>query len=140
MQFEAESKRIMPEALNFLGNSVSVLLKRRKDAIATSSAYPDVLAPEVELYLTSDASPSQPAGLASCLDKDEADSDKVKADLLAIALRLVPTYASMYAGHEAFVELFTPVKRILEGSRVNKLSPELKVSPNPLKRCHVPAH
>ena len=118
----------MPEALNFIGNSLLVLLKRRKDAAHAPSAYPELLAPGVELHLTSHATASHPADLAACLSKSSEDDDQVKVDLLSTALRLVPTYATMYASHEASVELLTPVKRILEGSRVSKLSPELKVS------------
>lgn len=128
----------MPEALNFIGNSLLILLKRRKDAAAVN-AYPEALAPGAELYLTTEASPSHPADLAACLTKGE-DTDQVKADLLSTAVRLVPTYAMLYASHDAFVELLTPVKRILEGSRVNKLSPELKVRHHLVSACHFNQH
>ena len=49
-----------------------------------------------------------------------------KANLLAVDLRLVETFATLYSSSEAFIELFAPLLLILEGSRIAKLSKPLK--------------
>lgn len=97
------------------------------------TSYPDLQAPGVDLSLSLAVAlaPREPVDLPGVLGLDTASDTQAieqgKADLLSVALRLVQTYAGLYASSEAFIELFAPVSRILEGSRVAKLSPELKV-------------
>jgi nucleolar protein 14 len=129
-QFESLSKRLVPEAVNFVASSLLILLPRRKDA--KNVAFPDTKAPEVDLKLasTSQAAPKEPVDLAAALGDE---TEQVKADLVAAALRLIQTYAAMYASHEAFIEVFKPVLTVVEGSRLPKHSDSLKVN-------HLPSH
>jgi nucleolar protein 14 len=119
------SRRLLPEAINFIASSLLILLPRRKDAKAVT--YPELLAPETDLKLPTSSTtvPADPVDLASALDGD--DSDEVKTNLVAVALRLIPTYAALYSSSAAFIEIFKPITSVLEGSRLPKQSPVLKV-------------
>lgn len=120
-QYESMSKRLVPEAVNFIATSVLSLVKRRKDA-APVTAYPDVISCDIQM--TTSVSPQQPADLVSALN--ESDEEQNKADLLAAALQLISSFATLYASTAAFIELFTPILAVLEGSRLAKFAPELK--------------
>lgn len=131
-QFEAESKRIIPESLNFVAAAIAALLPHRKDASITD-AYPDIQAPNTSLFIpsTSTAAPAEPVDMARCLAMNEtaaqAVSEQCKVDLLAVTLHLVQTYATMYANHDAIIELLQPILALLESRRTAKLSQPLKV-------------
>ena len=124
-QYESMSKRLLPEAVNFIASSLLILLPRRKDAKAVT--YPELLAPEIDLRLptSSTVSPADPVDLAAALDSDDSEEDK--ANLIAVTLRLIPTYAMLYTSSAAFIEIFKPIATVLEGSRLPKQSPALKV-------------
>ncbi|WVQ78276.1 hypothetical protein IAT38_000361 [Cryptococcus sp. DSM 104549] len=124
-QYEALSKRLLPEAINFVASSILFLLPRRKDA-EPNTTYPELKAPNVDfsISLPSTAVPSQPVDLSAAVNAT-GEVEQQKADLLAVAYRLVGTFAGMYVSSEAFVEIMKPVKKVLKGSRVAKLSPEL---------------
>jgi nucleolar protein 14 len=99
------------------------------------TAYPDLQGSGIELSVSPSAAlaPHEPADLAQIFELGVASSsqevEQGKADVLAVAFRLVQTFARLYGASEAFIELFTPISSVLEGSRVAKLSPELKVRP-----------
>lgn len=118
------SRRLLPEAINLIASSLLILLPRRKDA--QTPQFPDIVAPEVNLKLSS-ASPSEPVDLGRALMHE--NTDEIKADLVLVTLRLVTTYATMYSSTPAFIEIFTPVLVAVEGSRVAKQSDAIKVSP-----------
>jgi nucleolar protein 14 len=63
--------------------------------------------------------------LSSLLLVDEG-SEQAKVDLLSTALQLVVKYAELYAGIEAFVEIFRPIQELLAGVKIAKLSPALQ--------------
>lgn len=114
------SKRLVPEAINFIACAVLALLKRKKDA-PSIRAFPNLVTSEIQM--TVGAAPHHPVNLFTALN---SDGEQTKSNLLAAALRLIPTFVSMYSTSEAFIELFTPVLSVLEHSRSAKLSPELK--------------
>ena len=127
--YEAFSKRLVPEAVNFIASTLTILLPRRKEFKAVGSAYPDIKAPgsDISLPSSSTAAPSEPVDLARALSSPNSSEEAVKADLVAVGLRLSQTYAGMYASHEAFIEVITPVKAVIEGSRLPKQAAALKV-------------
>ncbi|KAK4688649.1 nucleolar protein 14, partial [Tremellales sp. Uapishka_1] len=135
--YEALSKRIVPEAINFIAASVLALLPRRKGAEATGSTVPELQAGDTNLSLVSPVVAREPANLPALIKLSE-DDDQAKADLLAVVLRLIQAYTTLYSSSEAFIEIFQPVLSVLEGSRVAKLSPELKVK-RPRVSLHVRA-
>ncbi|WRT67141.1 uncharacterized protein IL334_004107 [Kwoniella shivajii] len=130
-QYEALSKRILPEAVNFVASSILVLLPRRK-GFEANPTYPDAKSNDVDLYISQIAAivPDQPVNISEAINSASSDlrpeqDERVKANLLAVAFSLAPIYATMYASSEAYIELVQPLARVMEGSRVAKLSPEL---------------
>ena len=124
-QFESESKRFLPEAINFLAGSVVALLPRRKDT--PSTPFPDLVASTAgnTLHITTASTPSELADLATMLS---SDSEQSKADLLSTSLRLIETVAALYSSSPAFIESFQPMLQVVQSSRTAKLSDALKVS------------
>lgn len=59
------------------------------------------------------------------LEGDGGTQDKV--DLLALTFTLLAKFAQMYASLSGFIELFSPVREILEGLALEKQSTELQV-------------
>ncbi|BEJ18214.1 hypothetical protein CspHIS471_0704910 [Cutaneotrichosporon sp. HIS471] len=116
-QYEAESKRLMPEAINFLASSIRALLKRKKDAPFVR-AYPNLVSGE--MFLSMGVPPHHPINLFS-----RSEPEQTRSNLLAAALRLIQSFASLYSSLDAFVELFTPLSTVLSSSRT-KLHPDLK--------------
>lgn len=115
------SKRLVPEAVNFIACVILSLLKRKKDAPLVR-AFPDLVVCDIQMTTGSD--PHRPVNLFAALHG--SDSEQTKSNLLAVALRLIPTFTTMYSASDAFVEVFSPILSVLEHSRSNKLSPELK--------------
>lgn len=113
--------------MNFLGSALVSLLPRRKGA--ASPAFPTLTIPDLDLSLTTDQAPEEPVNLASVLSSSQEDSlELCKANLVAVALRLVQTYSGLYVSLSAFIEIFDPISLVVQGSRVAKLSQTLKVS------------
>ncbi|WVQ71682.1 hypothetical protein IAR50_001223 [Cryptococcus sp. DSM 104548] len=131
VQFEAQSKRILPEVVNFVASTILMLLPRKK-AFTSIQTYPDITAPSLSLHIKE--TPSDP--LTTPVDlipiigpiesEDKLETESQKCSLLLVALRLVNKLASMYVGTPAFAELMNPVKQVLEGSRTGVLPDGLK--------------
>ncbi|WVQ98733.1 hypothetical protein IAU59_005864 [Kwoniella sp. CBS 9459] len=127
-QYEALSNRLVPEAVNFIASAVLSLLPRRK-GFEINSTFPDIKATGIDLFVspTASAIPSQPVNLPAAFNLSDGEGvEQTKADLLAVAFSLAQTFATMYANSEAFVEMVSPVARVLEGCRAAKLPQELK--------------
>lgn len=137
---EAESKRLVPEAINFLHHAVLLLAPFSKTSRATTEAdaeafgipTPDVGAPHARaLGLSRTAAgaqlpaPSTPelAALLSLPHEPRGESEDVQAkvDLLSTVWTLQGEFAQLYTGSTAFVELFTPVRNALEAVHVSAL-------------------
>lgn len=119
-QYEAQSKRMVPEAINFIANSLLALLPRKK-AAGKCTAFPDLLA--CDITMKTGAEPSKPAKLAAALTED---NEQVKSDLVAVALGLISTLATMSSENPGYIELFTPLQKLMTDIRVAKLAPALK--------------
>ena len=132
-QYEAVSKRLVPEATTFIATALACIPPRKKDA-APITAYPDLLATNVKLRLdtSQQLAPQEPVELGIALAG--SDAEQTKADLLAVALRLTQAYSSMLVSSDAFVEIFSPIEQILDSVRTAKLSEGLRVSFEPRKR------
>ncbi|PWN54101.1 Nop14-like protein [Violaceomyces palustris] len=138
---EKDSKRIVPEALNFLHNAILILSpfdkagksQVKKQAHAFGIPTPDFEAPHTAgLSLGSDS-----AGLNLDLDKsvdllsllsipaDEREDDEAKAKLLSLAFVLTREFAGLYVGGTSFVELITPSVETLVSINDASLPPSL---------------
>lgn len=148
-QFEEQSKRIVPEAVNFLANSLALLFPTTSAVSATS--FPGFFpAPDVgqehakQLKLGRDSSSLEPSKSINLLEAlaakgkngkgkaSAAEAAQLKVDLAASALKLVETYRAMYSESEAFIEVFRPIEAILKAVKLEKLSPSLQVRVDPL--------
>ena len=141
-QYEELSHRIVPEALNFLANAAALLLPTATSIVTSFPGYfptPDLGQEHVKALKVRQAAatltPSATVDLLGALassakGKAKASSpavEQLKVDLASSTMKLVEVYRSMYAGSEAFIELFTPLERVLRSAKVAKLPPTLAV-------------
>ncbi|GAA5952736.1 hypothetical protein JCM8115_002335 [Rhodotorula mucilaginosa] len=139
-QYEQLSHRLVPEALNFLANAAALLLPTSASIVTSFPGYfptPDLGQEHVKALKVRQAAaklaPSATVDLLGALassakGKAKASSpavEQLKVDLASSTMKLVEVYRSMYAGSEAFIELFTPLVRVLRSVKVAKLPPAL---------------
>ncbi|KWU45839.1 Nop14-like protein [Rhodotorula sp. JG-1b] len=139
-QYEELSHRIVPEAFNFLANAAALLLPTATSIVTSFPGYfptPDLGQEHVKALKVRQAAatltPSATVDLLGALassakGKAKASSpavEQLKVDLASSTMKLVEVYRSMYAGSEAFIELFTPLERVLRSAKVAKLPPTL---------------
>lgn len=120
---QAHSRRLVPEALNALYTVLAILLPvRATEPRSVAQRIADefgIPTPDVDvehtaaLRLGENAAPQSKANLGALLAA-RAPEAEAKATLLHVALELVCSFARLYAGSPAFVELFTPFTFLLE--------------------------
>lgn len=133
LQFEALSKRLVPEAVNFVINSILHLAPHRyktQSSLPGSFPSPDFRSELCQpLSLNCETStPVSPksANLASLMLQDRP-TEQAKSDLLAVALNLLVRYAEMYKGFDAFIELYEPIWEIIKNIDAQTLAEPHKV-------------
>lgn len=126
LQYEQLSKRLVPEAINFLINSLLHLAPNRfEDEASLPGSFP---APDFKsvrciglvLGKKSKKCELQKPDLPKLLGDDMAE-DQAKVDLLGLAVDLLGQYADLYKSLEAFVELYEPVSTLLNGIKRDAL-------------------
>ncbi|GAA5933377.1 hypothetical protein JCM3775_000672 [Rhodotorula graminis] len=136
-QYESLAHRVVPEAVNFLGNALALLLPVSSSVVSATAfpgsfPTPDVSQEHTKALkirssaATKDLSPSASVNLVEALgaSKGKLAADKaeqLKVDLVASALALVETYRAMYADSEAFPELFSPLDSVLKAVKATKV-------------------
>ena len=128
-QYETQSKRLIPEGVNFLLNAFLILVPTSLSAKNAPGSFPvpDVGQDHVKaLKLRSTASlvPGKLAFLASL--KGKSDDVQLKVNLVAATLELLKDVAEKYVSLEAFVELVRPAQVILTKAHVDKIPASLK--------------
>ncbi|CAA7258546.1 unnamed protein product [Cyclocybe aegerita] len=120
LQYETLSKRLVPEAINFLVNAVLHLAPHGYEDVASipgSFPSPDFkselcrplsMKAKAIKYLV-----SRKAELSSLMNADD-DDEQAKADLLSLSFDLLGLYADLYKGIEGFIELYEPILAILD--------------------------
>ena len=134
--FENESKRIVPEAVNFLHHAIALLTpltgKSKQKAKAKAAEYgipnPDFDVEELaSLRLPTSvqsATSRQPSQLDASVallpllsfhkgSKSAEESRTARVQLLSKAVALVDVFAQQYSGSDSFVELLTPTVDLL---------------------------
>ncbi|GAA6043992.1 hypothetical protein JCM8097_000179, partial [Rhodosporidiobolus ruineniae] len=141
-QYEGQSMRAVPEALNFVTLALAILLPT-SSAVASPRTFPgdfpcpDLGAEHVKpLKLRSSAAADlTPSGTLSLLDSlssaakkapKGAEAEQLKVDLASVALTLVDELRRMQSDSEAVVEMFRPVEKVLKGVKAEKLPKALK--------------
>ncbi|CEL59285.1 putative nucleolar complex protein 14 OS=Schizosaccharomyces pombe (strain 972 / ATCC 24843) GN=nop14 PE=1 SV=1 [Rhizoctonia solani AG-1 IB] len=128
LQYESYSKRFVPEAINFLLIACLNLAPHKFTAANTPGWFPvpDLGSlPGLKLKSSGKLTPGTP-NLSTLLNLDGDGEAQDKLDLLALTLTLLTKFAQMYASLSGFVELFEPVKKVLEGLSLGKQSSELQ--------------
>ncbi|KAG2013183.1 nucleolar protein 14 [Coprinopsis cinerea AmutBmut pab1-1] len=127
LQYEALSKRLVPEAVTFLVNALLHLAPHRFESIAAlpgTFPSPDFLTQTTSgLTLKKSKNPPTPQlpNLQTLLSTKDSSDEQAKIDLISMALDLLTRYANMYKSLEAFIELFEPVQTVLEGLERKRL-------------------
>ncbi|CAE6445815.1 unnamed protein product [Rhizoctonia solani] len=127
-QYESYSKRFVPEAVNFLANACLCLAPHKFTPTNLPGWFPvaDLEAlSNLKLQSSSKLTPNTP-NLSTLLNLEGNGEPQDKLDLLALSFTLVTKFAQMYASLSGFIELFEPIKRVLEGLNLKKHSPELQ--------------
>lgn len=127
LQYESLSKRLVPEAINFVVNAVLHLAPHGyKTTSALPGSFPALdfrseLCQILELNTkSSKAVGPRKADLPALLGMQEP-TEQAKADLLALALELLGRFADMYKSLEGFCELYEPILEIVQNINVRKL-------------------
>jgi nucleolar protein 14 len=134
LQFEQLSKRLVPEAVNFLINTILHLCpNQRKDASSLPGSFPS---PDFRSDLCQSLKINakkavgltvEKPNLASILRGDDT-SEQAKVDLFALAMDLLGRFGIMYSGLDGFIELYQPIQDIIPSLDANILPTELQVS------------
>ncbi|KAK7696178.1 hypothetical protein QCA50_000829 [Cerrena zonata] len=129
LQFEELSKRLVPEALNFLTNSVLHLAPTKfKNIASLPGGFPSPDFRSVSLALDTKKAKkltSLKPNLTSLLSGD-SHGEQAKTDLLCLSFDLLGQYADMYKGLEGFIDLCEPIVDVLQGINSKPLSTELE--------------
>lgn len=120
LQFEALSKRLVPEAVNFLVNAVLHLAPHQYKEIASlpgSFPSPDFRSERCRLLTVSNKKRNVPvvrkADLGTLLSTGQS-TEQAKTDLLGLSFDLLGRYAEMYKGLDGFIELYQPITEVLQ--------------------------
>jgi len=134
LQFEELSKRLVPEAVNFVANSILHLAPHGYKNVASipgSFPSPDFMSDLCRpLSLDVNKSLGLVAGKADFVKILSGchHDEQTKVDLLGISFELLRRFADMYKSLEGFPELFEPLSRILCDIRLRKLPESLQAS------------
>ncbi|KAG6902471.1 hypothetical protein C0995_016333 [Termitomyces sp. Mi166 len=121
LQYEEFSKRLVPEAINFLTNTVLHLAPHHyyKTVVSLPGSFPspdfrsDLCRPLVLKTKAQSKVVPRKANLTALFDLGEP-TEQAKVDLLSLALGLLGKYADMYKSLEGFIELYGPILEILK--------------------------
>ncbi|KDQ64193.1 hypothetical protein JAAARDRAFT_116740 [Jaapia argillacea MUCL 33604] len=163
LQYEAFSKRLVPEAVNFLVNVVLHLAPHgyeRAADVPGSFSLPDFrsdlcLGLRIKAKKSKKLTVGRPDLVALLNGSGAGEDEQVKLDLLATSLGLLDRFAEMYKGLEGFIELCQPILEILQAvehrsppdglksqlsSLVDKMSRLLKFSAQSRQPLRLQAH
>ncbi|KAI0331280.1 Nop14-like protein [Cubamyces sp. BRFM 1775] len=131
MHYEKLSKRFVPEATNFLVNSVLHLAPHPyQDASSIPGNFPlQDFRTSLTLPLVLDTKKAKKLSLSKpdlgqCLSEGGL-GEQVKVDLLGLSLDLLGKFADMYKGLDGFVELYNPIQDIVDSVKADSLPADL---------------
>jgi nucleolar protein 14 len=134
LQYEALSKRLVPEAINFLVNAVLHLAPHRfKDVAALPGCFPapdfqsDLCRPLMLNAKQARDAVVQKADLVVALG-DRTLDEQTKLDLLGLTVELLKRFADTYKSLPGFIELYEPIDAVLRGVESEKLPLAYQVS------------
>ncbi|GAA5903487.1 hypothetical protein JCM6882_006560 [Rhodosporidiobolus microsporus] len=144
-QYEQNSKRAVPEALNFVTLALAILLPTSagsQKSFPSEFPCPDLGAEHVKALKLRTAAESKlaPSGTASLIEAlaaaggkkgkkaatGGAEAEQLKVELVSVALKLVGELRAMQSDSEAVVEMFSPVEKVLKGVKGEKVPKAVK--------------
>lgn len=128
-QYESLSKRLVPEAINFLVNTfLHIAPTKYKDAMSLPGSFsvPDFRSGRSLTVKVNKAMPEPKRPDFAELLRLEEPNEQAKVDLLSLALDLLGVFADMYKGLDGFVELYEPILKILQHGETKGLNEDLK--------------
>jgi nucleolar protein 14 len=133
LQFEELSKRFVPEAINFLVNTVLHLAPHSyKDCTSLPGSFssPDFMSALcVPLSIADKKAPSLSPLKPNLVDllSESGPREQAKVDALGLALELNHQFANMNKAVDGFIELYSPVQEVLLAVNGSRLSQGLRV-------------
>ncbi|KAG5648744.1 hypothetical protein DXG03_000091 [Asterophora parasitica] len=128
LQFEKLSKRLIPEAVNFLVNTILHIAPHQYKSVESIPGYfpspdfrSDLCRPLSLNVKVSRKTTPQKANLSELLFAEQP-TEQAKADIFSLALSLLGKYADMYKGLEGFIELYQPISELLEHVELKNLA------------------
>ncbi|KAF8961098.1 nucleolar protein 14 [Flammula alnicola] len=110
LQYETLSKRLVPEAINFLINTVLHLAPHRyEDVSALPGTFPSPIFGQ-----------KIAASMENLMVSDDTN-EQAKADLLSLSFGLLGQYADLYKAIDGFIELYQPILTVLENIETKHL-------------------
>ncbi|KAJ4474993.1 nucleolar protein 14 [Lentinula aciculospora] len=133
LQYEQLSQRFVPEAVNFIVNSILHLAPSKYQNVSElpgSFPSPDFRSSHC-LHLVLDAKSTkglevQQPNLSDFHTIQDHDAPS-KLNVLALSLDLLSRYANLLKGLEAFIEVFDPISQILHNLKLDKFEADLQV-------------
>lgn len=134
LQYEELSKRLVPEAINFLVNALLHLVPHKfKDIASLPGEFPapDLRAERLSsLCLNGKKSKklsTQKPNLSRFLGDESCTDEQSKINLLGLLLDLLGKFADLYKGLEGFIELYQPLHDVLQGVTSKNLPQDILV-------------
>lgn len=136
LQFEELSKRLVPEAVNFVVNALLHLAPHSyKDTSELPGSFPSpdfrsdlCRSLSIDFKKVRKTAVMQKPDLANILGGDKVGDEQANVDLLGLTLDLVGRFADMYKGLDGFIELYEPIQDLLSHIDDKKLLQGHKVS------------
>ncbi|KAK4703514.1 nucleolar protein 14, partial [Phenoliferia sp. Uapishka_3] len=129
-QYELLSKRLVPEAMNFLSNSLLLLLPTSiKDAKSAPGSFPvpDLGQDHVKALRMRTSENLEPSKLNLMESLGGASSNtQLKVNLVASSLALLQDFAEKYVSMDSFMELLKPTSVILDKVNSGKIPASIK--------------
>lgn len=124
LQYEQLSRRYVPEVVDFLANALAATLPLSKAGNAFTDPAPvfevdAANAKRLRLRSTADLTPQTLNAIE--LLKQGGGGHQAKVDLVDASLKLVQKLAAQVVSLEAFVEVFSPIKALLDSVSTSKL-------------------
>ena len=145
LQYEALSKRLVPEAINFVMNAVLFFAPNpyaSADVLPGTFPSPDFRS---ELCAPMGINPETASKLVfrkpdlwQLLTSEPAQ--QLRIDAFGLALELLDRFADLYKGLDGFIELYDPIHSILSSLQCCRLSTEVQVKFMVLTRLHLTIH
>lgn len=134
LQFEALSKRLVPEAVNFLVNVVLHLAPHRyKEIGSLPGSFPspdfrsELCRPLMINIKKRTSTVIQKPDLGMLLSAEQP-TEQAKTDLLGLSFDVLGRYAELYKGLDGFIELYEPIVEVLRNIDQKHIIDGLQVS------------